>query len=161
MITVEQLLFKFVNTFKLPYKVIRRRDDSLYLTRYYISHSTDSKYLPGIYIHCFHSSDQDLELHDHPWEKAMAIILSGSYREEVRQDDNYVLSRIMRPGNINYIKGDTFHRVDLASSRVWTLFISWNKKEDWGFWNRHTNKYTQWEEFEKQKKNKPNLRLIV
>lgn len=150
--SLEDFLFKLVDKLGLEYKIIKRRDDSLYLTRFYFRRSTDSKYLPGIYLHCFHSSDQDQELHDHPWDKAIAILLSGSYKEELRTADDKVYSRIMKPGYINYIRGNTFHRVDLLNKRVWTLFISWNKGKDWGFWNRHTGKYIQWEAFERLKK---------
>ena len=129
-------------------KDIFRDDNELYLTRYYVIKKPFS-WFPGIYIHYFHSGDNDLELHDHPWSRSFSIILKGSYREEYRIN-NSVSSRILSPGNINFVSGSKFHRVDLLDKQVWTLFISGPRVKDWGFWDRYTGKYTPHKEFFKK-----------
>lgn len=149
---IDKLCAKLVEKVNFDKKVIYRRDDDPYLTRYYILPRKRPDWCPGVYLHCFHSSDQDEELHDHPWQKAVSLIIAGSYREELRQEDDSVTERVMKPGCLNFILGDDFHRVDILAPRVWTIFISYKKYKDWGFWNRKTKEYTQWEEFEARKR---------
>jgi hypothetical protein len=132
------------------FREIRRSDGGMYLTRYYL-YRKSKWYLPSLYVHCFHSSDFDPELHNHGWNRSVSIILNGSYREE-RMVKGTVVIRTLKPGMINYIKKGTFHRVDLLSSKVWTLFISGSKMDpNWGFLNIHTLEYTDWKAFEKRK----------
>jgi len=127
----------------LNYKVIKRADSNLYLTRFYIFRKT-KWWLPSIYIHCFHSSDWDLELHNHPWKRSLSFILSGTYKEEYRKGDS-VKTRVLTKGDFNYITSNRFHRVSLITPNVWTLFISGSKIKDWGFWNRKTKQYVAWQ----------------
>jgi hypothetical protein len=148
---IENFLFKIIDTFDLDRRVISREDGEKYLTRYYIFRKP-LKWMPSIYIHCFHNGDPDLELHDHPWDKSISFILDGSYLEEKRQKSylgaTYNINvRRFAPGNINYIRGTDFHRVKLLTPKVWTLFISGSKIKDWGFWDRYTGKFTPQEEF--------------
>jgi len=168
---IEKVLLKFIDIFNLDRRVVSREDGEKYLTRYYIFRKP-LKWMPSIYIHCFHNGDPDLELHDHPWSKSVSFILDGSYLEEKRYEidhplvpiihdlgENYkyfeadlgprynVNVRKLSPGNINYIRGTDFHRVQLLTPKVWTLFISGPKIKDWGFWDRQTGKYTGQEEF--------------
>lgn len=59
-----------------------------------------------------------------------------------------VISRIVRPGTINFIRGSDFHRVDLLGDESWSLFIAGPQTgEGWGFWNRMTSEFTPWREF--------------
>lgn len=139
------------------YRVIKREDDELYLTRYYVFRKT-YWWLPSVYIHCFHSSDYDMELHNHGWNRSVSFILKGKYLEERRAKDNSIKKRILKPFRINYIKKDTFHRVDLLTDKVWTLFISGTKKNpEWGFWDRYTGEYLNYEDFDKKKKAQYNV----
>lgn len=140
---VENLCIKFATFFNLNVREIYRRDNNKYLTRYYIFRKPRA-WLPSVYLHCFHASDEDLELHSHPWSKSISFILSGSYKEE-RLKNNKVVTRILSPGKFNYIKADDFHRVDLVSKRVWTLFISGSKVKDWGFLDRDNFAYVPWQ----------------
>jgi hypothetical protein len=151
---LNKILKKALIKLNLKKRTIYRRDNEPYLTRYYIFRKP-VKWMPSMYIHCFHRGDQDKELHSHPWLYSVSLILSGSYIEEYRKGDE-VNVRTLKPGNLNFIKGNKFHRVDLVDSEVWTLFISGPKVQDWGFWNRITKKYIQWELFE-QLKNKENI----
>jgi len=155
---IEKFIIKFVDFFDFEKNIIEREDGTPYLTRYYIFRK-NKWWQPSIYIHCIHESDADLELHCHPWAKSVSFILSGSYLEERREEIDHPLipsyainKKIFSPGNINYIRSDDYHRLDLLTKKVWTLFISGPKTKDWYFWDRDTNEYTQWEEFEKKKR---------
>ena len=135
---------------KLEKRIIMRRDGKPYLERYYILHSDSISWLPGIYLHKFLSSDEDPELHDHPWGTSVSFVLTGGYFEEYRYADarNRYRSnvRMLGPGRINIIHADTFHRVDLIEDHAWTLFMSGERKQDWGFWDQETGNYTPWRE---------------
>lgn len=137
-------LSKFAS--KLESRIIYRRDNKPYLTRYYIFRKP-VKWLPSIYLHQFHSSDEDYELHNHPWDHSISFILFGSYKEEYREGDS-VLSRILNIGNFNYVKKNKFHRIELQTKEVWTIFISGRKVQNWGFWDRHTKKFVSWQKHE-------------
>jgi hypothetical protein len=145
---------------KLEKRVIYRRDGTPYLERYYIRHGSSS-WLPGIYLHKFVSSDEDPELHNHPWGTSMSIILSGGYTEEQRvtlPDDpldnnprHTVEFNKFSPGFINIVRRDDFHRVELDENPTWTMFFSGDRQQEWGFWNQQTNKYLHWEEHIRRK----------
>lgn len=101
----------------------------------------------GVYIHRFHRGDDDLALHNHPWKWAVSIVLAGGYREELRTADDRVVTRVVRPGDVNVIRHETFHRVDLIENDAWTLFIAGPKVASWGFWDRNTRIFWPWREF--------------
>lgn len=148
---IENFCIKFATFFNLNVREIYRRDNNKYLTRYYIFRKP-LKWLPSIYLHCFHASDEDLELHNHDWNRSVSFILTGSYLEE-RLINNKVVTRILKPGMMNYIRASDFHRVELQSDRVWTLFISGSKAKasGWGFIKRDTLEYVPWQKHVSQK----------
>ncbi len=137
---------KLAQFLKLKKRTIYRGDNTLYLTRFYVFRKPRT-WLPSIYIHCFHASDEDQELHNHPWRRSLSLILSGVYKEEFRDKNNKVQTRILSPGRFNYIPANKFHRVDLITPTVWTLFISGERVQRWGFWNRDTGEYTDWQKY--------------
>lgn len=100
----------------------------------------------GLYIHRFHRSDVDRELHNHPWRWALSFVIAGGYREE-RRRGNSVVEREVKPLSFNYIRQDDFHCVDLIEHDAWTLFLVGRKGSTWGFWDRATGRYTPWREF--------------
>ena len=144
---------------RLERRMIYRRDGKPYLARHYIFHSSRFKWLPGIYLHQFLSSDEDRELHNHPWGHAVSLILAGSYTEERREEDDSIMVRVFGPGGLNIIRANDFHRVDLNSLCVWTLFFSGNREQEWGFWDRDTGEYLHWEDHVElaSKRNSDNL----
>lgn len=153
-IDLGKICHKLVRVLNLNNRTIYRRDKDPYLTRHYVFRKP-VWWMPSVYIHCFHSSDEDFELHNHPFDYSFSLILSGSYKEEYRVGikGNYqVKSRILKPGMTNYVPANKFHRVDLLNDKVWTIFISGRKTQDWGFWNRDTDEYVQWEEHERRGK---------
>lgn len=105
----------------------------------------------GVYLHKFHRGDDDEELHNHPWRWAVSLILSGGYVEERRFGET-VYRRIVRPGMLNFISADDFHRVELRGREAWSLFVVGPKFTGWGFWNRHTGKFTPWRQFINEKR---------
>lgn len=146
-------LEELASTLGLKKRAIYRGDKQLYLTRYYIFRRT-KKWLPSIYLHCFHASDEDMELHNHPWQHSVSLILKGRYREEYRDKFNKVQERFLGPGRLNFIPANKFHRVDLMTSTVWTLFISGRRVQRWGFWDRITGAYRDWEDHLRDKQQK-------
>ena len=100
----------------------------------------------GTYLHRFHRSDVDRELHSHPWDWAVSLILVGGYIEE-RRIGSLVVKRLVAPGDVNFLTKDDFHRVDLIEEDAWSLFIVGRKSTTWGFWDRTTDKVTPWREF--------------
>lgn len=141
-------------TRNLRCRVIAGTDGEPYLLRYYLWGWTPWKpkgskvisWLPGAMLHQFVRGDEDLELHNHPWKWAFSIILAGGYREE-RMVDGKVFTFKVRPGSINIIRDNDFHRVDLFEEDCWTLFITGPKAQSWGFMDRITREFTPWREF--------------
>lgn len=125
---------------RLNFKKIYRNDTRLYLTRYYLFRRYLS-WLPRVYIHRFHASDEDLELHNHPWKFSASLILKGRYKEEYLDKNKKVQIRVLGPGSINLIPANKFHRLDLMTKDVWTIFVSGKRVQSWGFWDRDTDSY--------------------
>jgi hypothetical protein len=103
--------------------------DTRYLERYYVGTVLGVRF----YLHQFVASDPDRGLHSHPWPWAVSLLLSGRYLEERR-------TRTHVRNWINFITGNTFHRVVLLPGRnggvrpVWTLFAHRAKRtKGWGF----------------------------
>ena len=137
-----------------------------YLTRYYLF--GHDRAWGNIYIHHFHSSDQGIELHSHPWRWGLSIVLSGGYVEErshnptiweldehgteiaighpVVKHQIHIERRNIKPGTINVIRSTDFHRVDLNDEikGAWTLFFAGPRTFSWGFLNRNTAEYKDW-----------------
>jgi len=117
-------------TGRLRCRIIRGNQGEPYLERYHLFR------LPGgggAYIHRFLASDPDRGLHDHPWRKALGLVLSGGYLEQ-RLSGDAVVERILGPGRMNRLTGDDFHRIVLpGGSQAWTFFMHTGTIKDWGF----------------------------
>jgi hypothetical protein len=167
-----------------PRVIFDREGKSPYLSRYYIlgrprmadgsspinAHGNPHKdaIFPegiGVFIHQFHRSDDDVALHNHPWQWAISLILAGGYREERRVTksrkgltrpgdvDFYHLEAHevetfeYRPGAINVLTSETFHRVDLLEDDAWSLIFVGPKFSSWGFWTRDGGEFVPWRAF--------------
>ena len=106
-----------------------------YLQRTYLISSKNIFGLPEILLHQFFESDQDPDLHNHPWDKSVSYILTGSYRETRLFIDNktkFDTDRIAPTRNIIY--ANDYHQITLLEKPIWTLFIAGKRIQSWGFW---------------------------
>ncbi len=103
------------------------------------------------YLHYFFRGDEDREVHNHPWQRSISLILTGGYKEYrwlpvLREFE----VRHLVPGKLNYIRRNDFHRVELyADQGCWTLFLSMGRVmesngRDWSFLNTDTNELIPW-----------------
>lgn len=84
--------------------------------------------LPSIRVHHILRPDEDRHMHDHPWD-AVSYILGGWYTEE--RETGWAA---YYAGHRNTLKAEDFHRIaDVSFGGVWTLFITWPKRNAWGF----------------------------
>ncbi len=136
-------LLRFLSCF-LPVKRIFV-DGELYLERFYLFGPDTGptyglgkprlRFLPTVWLHCFHAPDGDRELHNHPWDISKALILTGGYRE-ARKYGPFLHYHTYKPWEINVIDRDTFHRITrLLEPEVWTLFCPGKRLDRWGFLN--------------------------
>ena len=150
---VRTLLYRLTDRLAEPRVIWDRAGLSPYLSRWYLYGSRPGVERTGpvaVFLHRFHRGDDDMELHSHPWAWSLAIILAGGYKEERRIHAfgrSWVTLRTWRPGDINFIRGEDYHRVDLLEDDSWSLFIAGPHAGDWYFWNRHTDETTFWKTF--------------
>jgi hypothetical protein len=104
-------------------------------------------------LHCFHRSDEDRELHDHPWA-FISILLRNGYNEvrPPKSVRNMLLDNGLgieqgwvasihdvecvryRPGSILVRPARWAHRVQLVDGREsWSLVIVFPRVREWGF----------------------------
>jgi hypothetical protein len=115
----------------------------------------------GVKLHHFLRSDEDRDLHDHPWS-FLSIILWGGYWEHVAgptvPDPDHCCSLCVEhspapgrhcalnegrrttirtwygPGSILWRPAPSVHRVELREGRTaWTLVFTGPKRREWGF----------------------------
>lgn len=120
-----------------------------YLLRIYLFRSKTA----GLYLHRFFRSDGDRDVHNHPWRKALSLILTKGYREYRWNPLLRFMEQVdVRPWTFNRIGRDDFHRVELVRGRCWTLFLSHGRVQakdghDWGFLDTNDGGYTPWGEY--------------
>ena len=110
--------------FKLV-KEIRSKEGVLHFRRWSIF---SCKYF-NIYLHAIHKHDEDLHLHNHPWN-FLVICLYGFYVEELETGLKYV-----GPASIRCRNHKKFHMIKkLLSKVVYTLVITGKKQPvEWGY----------------------------
>ncbi len=90
-------------------------------------------------LHCFHRSDSDRHLHDHPWW-FFSLLLRGSYREFIRvggpaEAPDVWVTGWRHPLSVAFRPALTAHRVEIADGRnTWTFCVSGPQRRQWGFW---------------------------
>lgn len=115
-------------------------DGSLYLRRWYLVGKPQPKdgswkpVGPELYLHKICRSDDPTRgLHNHPWRWAISLILWRGYFEW-RGTSWGRWRRRLFPLQINFLRGDDYHRVDLIDGRpAWTLFLVGPRVKGWGF----------------------------
>lgn len=127
---IEKLLFRISG--RLPCRFIDGEQGEPYLERYYLFGAFGWR----AYFHRFVDSDPDRGLHDHPWGRAVSLVLSGGY-DEIRRIDpamNQTRTAFIRPWRFNVLRGGDFHRVVLRNAiPAWTLFVHGPRVKGWGF----------------------------
>lgn len=137
------------------------RKGRLYLARFYLFGGDGEGRAPGwrgrttrcLYLHHFFTSDPD-GLHNHPWKLAWSIILTGGYLEWRKvpnrnlDREGYITMRsfMRRPGSINVIRPEDYHRAVLfdPAAGCWTLFYASTKTgKGWGFLDLVTGRFTK------------------
>lgn len=108
----------------LPLETIRSPEGDPYLLRYTLLWTPWLR----VYIHNILRSDDDRELHDHPWDFTVRI-LEGGYIEHVLGG-----SKVRVPGDVIRHAAEDMHRVELIDGRpAWTFVICGPKRRQWGF----------------------------
>lgn len=163
---LDRALWRFVQSKRVTLDAIIIRSDSgdPYLLRVYLTqrkHGVDEsdeqpRRLPAVYLHYFFRGDEDRELHNHPWLRALSWILTGGYTEERLEPDGFVAEYRHRPGTFNVLKRNTFHRVHLLQGGCWTLFIAGERVseprgKDWGFLDAQTGRFFTWSERDRER----------
>ncbi len=154
----------------LSRRVIHNLEGSPYLIRWTLISTPWFR----IFLHKILRSDDDRDLHDHPWPFA-TLLLWGRYTEHVpvhtppewkerrfKPCKMITKSRMFGPGSLIFHKAEDCHRLDLELSAittdrgppidgywqfkpVWTLFIAGPRQREWGF---HTpTGWVPWEEY--------------
>jgi hypothetical protein len=150
---IEWLLKKIVVHF--PFRTITDSNGDPYLTRWYVwpkaprtKGEADDAVTPNspfaVFIHFFHRSDKDRDQHNHPWAKSWALILKGGYVEERGN-----ASRTFKPGMVNVITKDDYHRVELLDAKKgsWSLFVAGKNVGSWGFRSTETGEHVHWRNY--------------
>lgn len=116
-------------------KEIRSKEGTLHFKRWNILTSERLNF--SIYLHGIYKADEDLHLHNHPWNIA-TIILWGSYNETVSSfiepiDRQYPLIKRHWLHFGKRTKQD-YHKIQsLNSKRVFSLAFVWGKRTNWGY----------------------------
>jgi hypothetical protein len=137
---IESLLTRLTD--RLPCRIIDGEQGEPYLERYYVT----GLFGWHAYLHRFVDSDPDRGLHDHPWSRAVSLVLTGGYDElrfvrappeedaEAPVIEPAIRTRHIRPWRLNLLRGTDYHRVVLRSGRpAWTLFLHGPRVKGWGF----------------------------
>lgn len=114
---IDRLLMRFFKFF-----VIRNAQNDPYMTRYKIFRCRWFK----VFLHHILRSDEDFELHDHPWS-FVSIVLWKGYIEVLPK-----LTRRVRAGSIVRHRAEDAHRL-ILDTPAWTLVFVTGKKRLWGF----------------------------
>jgi len=133
----------------LPHVVISSDENDVYMVRYKLFRCPWFK----IFLHHILRSDEDIELHDHPWNFVSLILWEG-YHEINSVPDHLGVQdwpRRIRAGNIVRHKAEDAHRLVLERP-AWTLVLVTGKKRHWGFYRRVNPTRSiecEWEPYEK------------
>lgn len=116
-----------------------RKDGDLYLRRFYLyprskrRHEPDSedswKQRFSIKLHKICRSDEDRDLHDHPWW-FISLILKGGYLEETPDG-----SRVYGRGSLIFHHATDLHKLTVPLP-TWTLVVTGRRLRTWGFQTR-------------------------
>lgn len=133
---------------RTPYFHLHHADGSLYMERYWLFRTRWC----SAKIHGIHTPDLDRAMHDHPWS-FISLVLRGAYIE-TRPLDPYMpdffsigdfgdfgercTEHYRGAGSVAFRRYSDRHRITLVATweeiPVWTLFITFPKRQAWGFY---------------------------
>ena len=110
------------------------RDGKPYLERYFAAGWNPDTKQPGpaLFLHHFVDSDASGTVHSHPWGWSTSLILVGGYHEQ-RCRDGQQSTKTYLPGQVNELKADDQHRIELIAADCWTLFMVGSYLKAWTF----------------------------
>lgn len=114
---IDRVLSKVFNYF-----VIRNAENDPYMARYKIFRCRWFK----VFLHHILRSDEDPELHCHPWN-FVSIVLWKGYLEILPKT-----ARIVRAGSVVRHRAEDAHRL-ILDVPAWTLVFVTGRKRMWGF----------------------------
>lgn len=120
------------------------------LYKYLLWQSGEGRDSVRLHLHHFVRSDADRDPHNHPWAWAVSLVLVGGYVEHRRVGvaGRYWMHKVrVRPGDLNFLGPNTFHRVELWQHDAWTLFLSGPVVQSWGFWSIVDGLFTPWRRY--------------
>lgn len=129
-------------------------DDTIdiYMLRYCLWNKSGDKENANLFLHKICRSDQERDLHDHPWNWA-SLILKGSYQEITENGTvnavlhphafwNHDKYKIFRPFTFRKGKATDTHRLVLINDKpVWSLFWHGKRIQKWGFYVKNEKIY--------------------
>lgn len=81
-------------------------------------------------LHCFHRSDDDRHLHDHPWW-FVSVLIAGTYREWTETG----VGPWRKLGSFAFRRALHKHRVEIQTGQpCWTVCVTGPIRRIWGFW---------------------------
>ena len=87
----------------------------------------------SIYIHGIYAADEDLHLHNHPWNYC-SIILKGSFVEEQKTKEGKIVFNQLRFLDCVTRNKKYYHKIrSLITPEVYTLFIVTKDTDEWGY----------------------------
>lgn len=105
-------------------KEIRSRTGELHFQRYAIFETP----ILSLYIHKIYKRDEDLHLHNHPWN-FITMVLDGGYEELLPNG-----KRNKIPGTISWMSRNGYHKINqIIAGPVTTIFLSFGKWMPWGY----------------------------
>lgn len=132
---------------RTPYFHLVHADGSMYMERYWL---VKNFFGFSARVHGIHTPDMDRAMHDHPWS-FISIVMRGAYIETTPNRQNTIdfhavgaigatepqQERFRGTGSIAFHGFWHRHRVTLVTEwdylPVWTLFITFPKRQSWGF----------------------------
>jgi hypothetical protein len=77
-----------------------------------------------------------LDMHSYPWAWSASLILVGGYREFRCGAGGVTTCRTLQPGDLNVIRPDDRHRIELLGGDCWTVFLAGDYAQPWRFFPR-------------------------
>ena len=88
----------------------------------------------ALYIHHILKSDEERDMHDHPWDFS-SLILQGAYFETWKMSPDFKVRRndSHYRGDVIKHKAEDVHKITLLTKDVWTLVLTSGRDREWGY----------------------------